>query len=105
MSTCRPLNTFTLPFLNLILTSLIYNLLFKNTRVFIIWLVFILAISYAVKFNNTSSHTKDFTPIEKISKGVAIQYSDKTTGYIDLPYTIKSSKPFNLYIDLKYFGA
>ena len=83
----------------------IYNLLFKNTRVFIIWLVFILAISYAVKFNNTSSNTKDFTPIEKISKGVAIQYSDKTTGYIDLPYTIKSSKPFNLYIDLKYFGA
>ena len=54
---------------------------------------------------NTSSNTKDFIPVEKITQHVKLKYDDNRIEYINTPKQIYTKDPFTIYVDLKYFGS
>lgn len=66
-------------------------------------MVFLLAVTLRSK--NTSSNTKDFVPVEKITQHIKVEYSDNRLEYINTPKDIFTKEPFTVYIDLKYFGS
>ena len=65
--------------------------------------VFLLIVSLQLK--NTSSNTKDFVPVEKITQHIRLEYSDNRIEYVNTPKQVFTKEPFSIYVDLKYFGS
>jgi len=65
--------------------------------------VFLLIVSLQLK--NTSSNTKDFVPVEKITQHIRLEYNDNRIEYVNTPKQVFTKEPFSIYVDLKYFGS
>ena len=61
--------------------------------------VFLLIVSLQLK--NTSSNTKDFVPVEKITQHIRLEYSDNRIEYVNTPKQVFTKEPFSIYVDWK----